>query len=86
MLHLNLHSLGTNIQWSEEYDHAKLAISDKDLKKGGNNRWVCVGDLNYTQVQEKRSRGTVAFISEPLWSRISSILETVEAAPKKASV
>ena len=69
---VNLTPLGTPIEWSEEDDHAKLAISDKTEKK----RWVCVGDINFTKAQEKRGGGTVAFLCDPLWKELVQILST----------
>jgi deoxyribonuclease-2 len=56
--------------WSEENDHAKLAVSDQSESI----KYVCVGDLNFTVAQEKRSGGTVAFINDDLWSGIFEIL------------
>jgi deoxyribonuclease-2 len=58
-------------EWSETCDHAKLAISDKDEKI----HFVCVGDINFTISQEKRSGGTVAFIYDDLWASIFPILK-----------
>ena len=39
-------------------------------------RYVCVGDLNFTVAQEKRSAGTVAFPCKSLWESINKILST----------
>jgi hypothetical protein len=58
--------------WAEENDHAKLAISDDDNPPG--SRWVCVGDINFTDAQEKRGGGTVAFQCDPLWNSLHEIL------------
>jgi deoxyribonuclease-2 len=77
MKSVNLAPLGIPISWSEEQDHAKLAISDKTES----NHWICVGDINFTIAQEKRGGGTVAFRCEPLWKSLSEILST-EAEPK----
>jgi len=76
MKSVDLAPLGCNpsYQWSEENDHAKLAItarSETGLK------YVCVGDINFTKTMEKRSGGTVAFICDGLWQEISSILTAV---------
>lgn len=75
MKSVNLASLNINPSywWSEENDHAKLAISGPNEK----TQFICVGDINFTIPQEKRSGGTVAFICDDLWKSISGILEDV---------
>lgn len=75
MKSVNLASLNINPSywWNEENDHAKLAISGP----GEKTQFVCVGDINFTIPQEKRSGGTVAFICDDLWKSISGILEDV---------
>lgn len=57
-------------EWSEENDHAKIAISAESEA----NKYVCVGDLNFTVAQEKRSGGTVAFLHADLWQNLYEIL------------
>ncbi len=81
MKSVNLKPLSYNISWSEAVDHAKLAISDKIETA----RWVCVGDINFTESQDKRSGGTVAFLAPNLWKNISSILESVQVISTKKS-
>lgn len=75
MKSVNLAPLGIkpSYEWSEVNDHAKLAISDQNEKV----KYVCVGDINFTVAQEKRSGGTVAFICPPLWGSIIEILSAV---------
>lgn len=72
MKSVNLAPLGINpsYDWSEENDHAKLVISAKDEQ----TKYVCVGDLNFTEAQEKRSGGTVAFVCPELWGALLEIL------------
>lgn len=65
--------------WSEENDHAKLALSDQSEKV----KYVCVGDLNFTIAQEKRSGGTVAFKNDDLWKSLWEIIEPVPFNKKK---
>lgn len=69
---VNLKSLpiSPSYSWSEENDHSKIAISEKKEK----SKFVCVGDLNFTVAQEKRSGGTVAFGSEALWRDLFEII------------
>lgn len=64
-------SLPVSYAWSEENDHSKIAISANDQS----TKYVCVGDLNFTIAQEKRSGGTVAFPSEELWKSLFAILK-----------
>ena len=88
---VNLSPLQIPYAWAEYNDHAKLAISDPDNPPG--SRWVCVGDINFTDAQEKRGGGTVAFQCDPLWNSLSRVLTakapaagaTVAAQPPPAS-
>ena len=77
MKSVNLKALGIDLAWSEEDDHAKLAISARSEPA----HYVCVGDINYTIAQRKRGGGTVAFQCEPLWASLVSILEGTSAFP-----
>ena len=79
MKSVNLNPLGIDIAWSEEDDHAKLAISDRKEQI----HYVCVGDINFTIAQRKRGGGTVAFQSDALWNSLSMILESVSVPAKK---
>lgn len=78
---VDLDPLGIDIAWTEEDDHAKLAISDRKEQV----HYVCVGDINFTIAQEKRSGGTVAFQCDALWNSLSEILESVYTPPKKTT-
>jgi hypothetical protein len=75
---VNLSPLKIPYAWSEYDDHAKLAISDADNPPG--SRWVCVGDINFTDAQEKRGGGTVAFQCDPLWNSLNTVLSAKAAA------
>jgi deoxyribonuclease II len=77
MKSVNLKALGVDLAWSEEDDHAKLAVS----ARGEPAHYVCVGDINYTIAQRKRGGGTVAFQCEPLWTSLMSILEATATIP-----
>lgn len=70
---VNLAPLGIPYSWSEKVDHAKLAISDRG-NAAGTPRWVCVGDINFTDSMEKRGGGTVAFQCEALWNSLAQVL------------
>lgn len=80
MKEVDLNPLGIDIAWSEEEDHAKLAIS----ASSETTHYVCVGDINYTIAQEKRGGGTVAFQCEALWSSLSAVLKGGAPSPGKA--
>ncbi len=60
-------------QWSEENDHAKLAVSAANEKL----RFICVGDINFTITMENRSGGTVAFICDDLVEDLDKMLSDV---------
>jgi deoxyribonuclease-2 len=77
MKSVDLKALGVDLQWSEEDDHAKLAISAASEAQ----HYVCVGDLNFTIAQRKRGGGTVAFQCEPLWKSLSQILKDTAPFP-----
>ncbi|MDI9309296.1 MAG: deoxyribonuclease II family protein [Limnohabitans sp.] len=74
MKSVNLKPMNTNpsYDWSEENDHAKIAIS----AESEDPKYVCVGDLNFTVAQENRSGGTVAFINNDLWQNLFDILSS----------
>lgn len=79
---VNLSPLGIPWSWDEQNDHAKLAISDRN-NPPGTDRWVCVGDINFTDSMEKRGGGTCAFICNPLWQALSEVLSAAEDADSK---
>jgi deoxyribonuclease II len=81
MTSIDLAALGIDLAWSEDHDHAKLAISARSEPL----HYVCVGDLNYTIAQRKRGGGTVAFQCEALWASLSSIVRGVSPFPRTAA-
>jgi len=78
---IDLNPLGYDITWPESDDHAKLAISARSEE----THFICVGDINFTLSMRKRSGGTVAFMCEPLWQSISSVLVGVTTHLKTGS-
>jgi deoxyribonuclease-2 len=64
-------NIDPSFYWTEASDHAKLAVSDA----GQQFSFVCVGDINFTISQEKRSGGTVAFVNNDLHDSLISILK-----------
>ena len=56
---VNLAALDFPYAWPESVDHPKLAISDRSnpLRL---DRYVCVGDINFTDAQHQRGGGTCA--------------------------
>jgi len=81
---VNLEPLDIPYSWSEEFDHAKLAISDESEKV----HMVCVGDINDTTAQRSRDGGTVAFQCDALWNSLVRALsdQPEPARPKKKKV
>ncbi len=85
MKSVNLAPLGIPYSWSEKVDHAKLALSDRK-NPAGTDRWVCVGDINFTLAQERRGGGTVAFKCESLWSQlVQALSDQPEPSSKRPS-
>jgi deoxyribonuclease II len=82
MRSVNLSPLKLPYSWSEAVDHAKLALSDR-TNAAGTARWVCVGDINFTDAQESRGGGTVAFQCPTLWQSLAQLLTTAEEPPRK---
>lgn len=82
MKSVNLAPLGIPYSWSEDVDHAKLAISDRNNPQDS-DRWVCVGDINFTDAQERRGGGTVAFQCVPLWNSLVQVLSAQQEAGGK---
>lgn len=80
----DLSPLGLHYAWSEKVDHAKLAISDRS-NPAGTPRWVCVGDINFTDAQEQRGGGTVAFQCPSLWQSLSQLLIAPATTPTAPS-
>lgn len=60
-------------EWSEENDHAKLAVSAANEKL----RFICVGDINFTKTMESRSGGTAAFMCDDLVKDLDKMLSDV---------
>ena len=81
-LTVNLEPLAAKIGWKNPFDHAKLAITDKAQHQATEPRYVCVGDINFTNTMQKRGGGTVAFVSVDLWTPLDAIL--IERTPPKS--
>lgn len=84
MLGVDLSPLGIEWSWTDAFDHAKLCISDRD-NPPGSDRYVCVGDINFTDSMEARGGGTVAFICNPLWQALSDALTAGEGNKSSAA-
>ena len=64
---------GIPFAWSESNDHAKLAVSNR--KNPANQQgWVCVGDINFTDAQDVRGGGTIAFHCPQLCQALQTVL------------
>lgn len=58
-------SLGQAITFKTSQDHSKWAVSPADQGHGGG--WVCVGDINRNEAEEKRGGGTVCLRDPVVW-------------------
>lgn len=65
MLDIKLISLGQTITFKNSQDHSKWAVSPADQEAGGG--WVCVGDINRNEAEEKRGGGTVCLQDPVVW-------------------
>ncbi|KAK6196249.1 hypothetical protein SNE40_001509 [Patella caerulea] len=74
-------SLPEGIKFTETKDHSKWAITRDD----GN--WVCIGDINREEPQEKRAGGTVCFQHKDVWKNYNnSILDVQNCSPRYSVV
>lgn len=60
--------------WSYERDHSKWAISESSEKA-----YVCIGDINRMQSQQKRGGGTVCMKNTTIWRLFRNAIYDIEA-------
>ncbi|XP_026226529.1 deoxyribonuclease-2-alpha [Anabas testudineus] len=70
VLDIKLISLGQTITFKASQDHSKWAASPVDQEAGGG--WVCVGDINRNEAEEKRGGGTVCLQNPVVWKAYRS--------------
>ncbi|XP_051576233.1 deoxyribonuclease-2-alpha-like [Myxocyprinus asiaticus] len=74
VLNIDLISPGQRITFKTTHDHSKWAISAGDSRKGSRTSggWVCVGDINRDETEEKRGGGTVCHQDAVVWKAYRS--------------
>ncbi|XP_052002259.1 deoxyribonuclease-2-alpha-like [Xyrauchen texanus] len=74
VLNVDLISLGQSITFKATQDHSKWAISTGGSYAGSrtSGMWVCVGDINRDEAEEKRGGGTVCHQHAIVWKAYRS--------------
>lgn len=60
-------SPGQTFTFKTSQDHSKWAVSTKAAGSGAGGGWVCVGDINRNEAEEKRGGGTVCLRDPVVW-------------------
>ncbi|KAM4601038.1 deoxyribonuclease-2-alpha [Polymixia lowei] len=73
VLDVKLISPGQTFTFKASQDHSKWAVSAKAAGRGGvAGGWVCVGDINRDEAEEKRGGGTVCLRDPAVWKAYRS--------------
>ncbi|XP_056619090.1 deoxyribonuclease-2-alpha isoform X3 [Triplophysa dalaica] len=67
VLNVDLISPGQRVTFKATADHSKWAISTDGGHVGTSGSWVCVGDINRDEAEEKRGGGTVCHRDAVVW-------------------
>ncbi|XP_036395144.1 deoxyribonuclease-2-alpha [Megalops cyprinoides] len=67
VLNVETISLGEQVMFSSTLDHSKWAVSADPGAADGEGGWVCVGDINRNEAEEKRGGGTVCRRDATVW-------------------
>ncbi|XP_062255377.1 deoxyribonuclease-2-alpha [Platichthys flesus] len=67
VLDIELLSPGKRFTFKASQDHSKWAVSTQAAGKGVGGGWVCVGDINRNEAEEKRGGGTVCLRNPVVW-------------------
>ncbi|XP_073341952.1 deoxyribonuclease-2-alpha [Pagrus major] len=58
---------GQTFTFKASQDHSKWAVSTQASSSGAGGGWVCVGDINRNEAEEKRGGGTVCLHDPVVW-------------------
>lgn len=74
VLNIDLIAPGQNITFKATEDHSKWAVSigSSRTRSGTSGGWVCVGDINRDEAEEKRGGGTVCRQDAVVWKAYRS--------------
>ncbi|KAL3266231.1 hypothetical protein HHI36_010412 [Cryptolaemus montrouzieri] len=64
----------TNVTFNTTHDHSKWAVSFPE----DDTFWICVGDINRAESQEKRGGGTVCLKNEHVSANFQNVINAVE--------
>ncbi|XP_060905885.1 deoxyribonuclease-2-alpha [Labrus mixtus] len=67
VLDIKLINPGQSFTFKASQDHSKWAVSPNAAGSGPGGGWVCVGDINRNQAEEKRGGGTVCLQDPVVW-------------------
>lgn len=67
VLDITLIKPGQSFTFKNTRDHSKWAVSAKAAGSGVGGGWVCVGDINRNEAEEKRGGGTVCLRDPVVW-------------------
>ncbi|KAF1388363.1 hypothetical protein PFLUV_G00089410 [Perca fluviatilis] len=67
VLDITIINPGQTFTFKTSQDHSKWAVSPKAAGSRGGGGWVCVGDINRNEAEEKRGGGTVCLQNPVVW-------------------
>lgn len=70
---------GQTFTFKSSQDHSKWAVSPKAAVQGSGGGWVCVGDINRNEAEEKRGGGTVCLQDPVVWKAYRTAAMECEA-------
>lgn len=73
VLDVNLLSPGGRVTFKATEDHSKWAVSAGGGRGLRGGAWVCVGDINRNQAEEKRGGGTVCRKDVAVWKAYRAV-------------
>uniref|UniRef100_A0A8C7YD60 Deoxyribonuclease-2-alpha n=1 Tax=Oryzias sinensis TaxID=183150 RepID=A0A8C7YD60_9TELE len=79
VLDITLINPGQTFSFKNSQDHSKWAVSPKQAWGGKGGGWVCVGDINRNEAEEKRGGGTVCLQDPVVWKAYRSAALQCEA-------
>ncbi|XP_034554438.1 deoxyribonuclease-2-alpha [Notolabrus celidotus] len=79
VLDIKLINPGQTFTFKTSQDHSKWAVSTQAAGSGPGGGWVCVGDINRNEAEEKRGGGTVCLRDPVVWKAYRSAALQCEA-------
>lgn len=76
---LDITLINRTFAFKASQDHSKWAVSPKAAGSGPGGGWVCVGDINRNEAEEKRGGGTVCLRDPVVWKAYRTAAVECEA-------